>query len=100
MASSGRNRPDWIRHSGVGVEFAAAVAGFTAVGYWIDRRYGSAPWGLIIGAALGLIGGSYNLVRASLKAFKELDNEELDKEHRGKQDQDSESNEDQRSGHE
>lgn len=88
MASSGRNRPDWIRYSGVGVEFAAAVAGFTAVGFWIDRRYDSAPWGLIIGAALGLIGGSYNLVRESLKAFKD----------QNKEDQDNERSEDEPSG--
>lgn len=88
MAGSGRNRPEWIRHSGIGIEFAAAVGGFAAVGYWIDRTYGSAPWGVIVGAALGLIGGMYNLVKASLKAFqdqnsdgnsKDQENDEHDK---------------------
>lgn len=65
-----RDRPSWIRYSGVGIEFAAAVAGFTFVGMWIDRHYECRPWGLLIGAALGLIGGTYNLIRESLEAFK------------------------------
>lgn len=68
-----RDRPAWLRFSGIGIEFAAAVAGFALVGYWIDRRYGSSPWGVLIGAVLGLLGGTYNLVRASLAAMKESD---------------------------
>ena len=59
------------RASGVGIEFAAAVAGFSLVGIWVDRHYGSGPWGFLIGLGLGLIGGTYNLVRESLLASKE-----------------------------
>ena len=69
MSNTKRDRPSWIRHSGVGIEFAAAVAGFSFAGYWIDNHYDTGPWGLLIGLALGLIGGTYNLVRASLAAF-------------------------------
>lgn len=61
------------RASGVGIEFAAAVAGFSLVGIWVDRHYGSGPWGLLVGLALGLIGGTYNLVRESLLASKEAE---------------------------
>ena len=56
---------------GMGFEFAAAVAGFTLVGVWVDRHFGHAPWGVIVGVALGLIGGMYNLIRESLAASKE-----------------------------
>ena len=70
MADKKRDRPSWIRYSGIGIEFAAAVAVFTLVGYWIGRHYGSAQLGLLIGAALGLIGGMYNLIRESLAAFR------------------------------
>ncbi len=52
-----------LRLAGVGIEFAAAVAGLSLAGYWIDRHSGSEPWGLLTGAALGLIGGTYNLIR-------------------------------------
>jgi len=71
MAGSERKRPRWIRHSGIGVEFAAAFGGFALAGWWVDRHYRTGPWGLVIGAALGLVGATYNLVRQSLAAFKE-----------------------------
>lgn len=66
-------RPVWLRYSGIGIEFAAAVAGFAFVGYWVDRHYDTEPWGVIVGAGLGLVGASYNLIRQSLAAFKELE---------------------------
>ena len=69
--SADRRFPGWVRHSGVGLELAGAVAGFALVGYWIDRRYETEPWGLVIGLALGMIGGLYNLVRESLQAARE-----------------------------
>ncbi len=61
----------WKALSGIGFELVAAVGGFMLVGYWWDRHFGSRPWGLLTGAALGLIGGTYNLIRKSLAAFKE-----------------------------
>lgn len=63
--------PGWVRHSGVGLELAAALAGFALIGYWIDRWYETEPWGLVIGVILGLVGGLYNLVRQSLQAVRE-----------------------------
>jgi F0F1-type ATP synthase assembly protein I len=63
--------PGWVRHSGVGLELAGALAGFALVGYWIDRWYETEPWALVIGMILGLVGGLYNLVRQSLQAVRE-----------------------------
>ncbi len=70
MASNKRGGAGWLRFSGMGIEFAAAVVGFTLVGLWIDRSYDCGPWGVLIGAVLGLIGGMYNLIRQSLVAMK------------------------------
>ena len=61
----------WMRLASSGMELAAAVGGFALLGYWIDRHNGSSPWGLLIGALLGLIGGFYNLIKASLSASRE-----------------------------
>ena len=72
MGKRDSERPSWIRFSGVGIEFAAAVAGFALVGYWIDSRYDCRPWGVLIGAALGLVGGTYNLIRETLGAFPDV----------------------------
>jgi F0F1-type ATP synthase assembly protein I len=51
------------------------VAGFTLIGYGWDRYFGTAPWGLLTGALLGLVGGMYNLIRQSLRATAEAERE-------------------------
>ena len=58
----------WRRLTSMGVELAAAMIGFTLVGLWIDRRYATEPWGVAIGAILGLVGGMYNFLRQALRA--------------------------------
>lgn len=55
---------------GVGIEFAIVVGGLGYVGYLVDGRYDCGPWGVLIGASVGLIGGTYNLIRECLAAFK------------------------------
>jgi F0F1-type ATP synthase assembly protein I len=76
MSPDRRRLPSWVRHSGVGLELAGAVAGFALVGYWIDRRYATDPWGLVVGLVLGMVGGLYNLVRESLQASREAERED------------------------
>jgi F0F1-type ATP synthase assembly protein I len=69
--SADRRFPGWVRYSGVGLELAGATAGLAFVGYWIDRRFGTQPWGFLGGVVIGLVGGLYNLVRQSLEASRE-----------------------------
>jgi F0F1-type ATP synthase assembly protein I len=69
--SADKRFPDWVSHAGIGLELAGAVAGFALVGYWVDRHYGSQPWGLIVGVVLGIVGGLYNLVREALQAARD-----------------------------
>ena len=74
MPEPGGRRPSgsvW----GIGFELVGAVAGFTLVGYWVDRHYRTYPWGVLIGLALGLVGGMYNLIRESLAASREAEEE-------------------------
>lgn len=54
--------------AGMGFELAGAVAGFSFLGIWIDRHYDSEPWGLLVCAAIGVVGGLYNFVRAARRA--------------------------------
>lgn len=60
-----------MRLAGLGFELAAAIVGLAAFGWWIGRYFGSPDSGLLIGASLGIVGGLYNLVRASLKYSRE-----------------------------
>jgi F0F1-type ATP synthase assembly protein I len=64
-----QQRSGGARLAGIGFELVAAVAGFTLVGFWVDHHYHSAPWGLLVGFALGLVGGMYNLIRETLRAY-------------------------------
>ena len=63
-----KKRPTSSRLTGLGFEFAAAVAGFCLFGYWIGRFYDNGRLGLVIGAVLGLIGGMHHLLRVTLAA--------------------------------
>ena len=68
--------PGWVRYSGVGLELAGATAGLALVGYWVDSKYGTGPWGILIGVVIGIAGGLYNLVRESLAAIREAKNDD------------------------
>jgi F0F1-type ATP synthase assembly protein I len=61
-------RPNSRRLAGIGFELAAAVGGFVLFGYWIGKYFDQAEMGIVVGAILGLIGGMYNLIRATLAA--------------------------------
>jgi F0F1-type ATP synthase assembly protein I len=41
------------------------VGVFTALGWWLDRRFGTAPWLMVTGGGIGLVGGLYNLWKQS-----------------------------------
>ena len=69
--SGDRRFPGWVRYSGVGLEMAGAAGGLALVGYWIDGKYGTAPWGILGGVIIGIVGGLYNLVKQSLAAVRE-----------------------------
>jgi len=66
----------WVRHAGVGLELAGAVAGLALFGYWIDNRFDSSPWGILAGVIIGMVGGLYNLVKESLLAVREAQAED------------------------
>jgi F0F1-type ATP synthase assembly protein I len=68
--------PGWVRYSGVGLELAGAVAGLSLLGYWIDGKFDTSPWGLLGGLAMGLVGGIYNLVKSSLAASREANTQD------------------------
>jgi F0F1-type ATP synthase assembly protein I len=63
--------PAWVRYSGVGFELAGATAGLALIGYWIDGKFGTSPWGILVGVFIGIVGGLFNLVKQSLEAARE-----------------------------
>ncbi len=61
----GQRPQDLIRASGqymgYGLAWALSVLLFLGVGAWLDRKFGSSPWLLIIGAFLGGGAGFYSM---------------------------------------
>ena len=71
LLTADRRFPGWVRYSGVGLELAGATAGLALLGYWIDGKFGTTPWGILGGVIIGIVGGLYNLVKQSLEAVRE-----------------------------
>ena len=69
MPKSGKEQANWQRLLPLGFELFGAVLGFSLLGFWIDRRYDTRPWGLLVCVVLGLVGGLYNLIRVSLSVL-------------------------------
>jgi len=47
-----------------GIELAVAILAGLFGGHWLDGRFNTSPWLLLVGVFLGAAAGFYNLVRA------------------------------------
>jgi ATP synthase protein I len=54
--------------AGTGMELLGSLLVFLLVGYWIDRHFGTEPWGIVICSTIGIVGGLYNLIRKEMRA--------------------------------
>jgi F0F1-type ATP synthase assembly protein I len=59
----------WYQMAGLGVEFIVAILILGGLGYWLDGRWGTRPWLMVIGGAAGFALGMWHMVRAAMKAF-------------------------------
>ena len=55
-----------LRFIGLGFELVVPVLAGVFLGLWVDRRFDSAPWGVVAGAVLGISAGFLNFFRAVL----------------------------------
>lgn len=55
---------------GAGIEFTAVTAALALLGWWLDGQIGARPWLMVIGLAVGLIGGTYKLWKTGKRFFK------------------------------
>lgn len=51
------------RSSGAGLGFAISILLFVGVGYWLDRKFGTSPWLLLVGLFTGFPLALYSLVK-------------------------------------
>jgi len=58
-----------LAYSTIGIQLAAILLLFLFGGHWLDERYGSSPWFVLLGTVIGMGVGFYNL----MKSLSELD---------------------------
>ncbi|MFP5355272.1 MAG: AtpZ/AtpI family protein, partial [Gemmatimonadota bacterium] len=51
------------RYAGVGLQFAVSIVVFLYAGQWVDRRFGTAPWGVLAGVFVGASAAFYSIYR-------------------------------------
>lgn len=51
------------RYAGVGLQFAGSIVLFLYAGRWFDARFQTAPWGVLIGVAVGASASFYSMYR-------------------------------------
>ena len=52
-----------LQYAGVGLQFALTFMVFGAIGYWLDTKWNTRPWLLIVGIFVGATGAFISLVR-------------------------------------
>ena len=53
----------------LGLSFVMAIVLGTAAGWWVDGRFNSDPWGILVGFVLGFAAAILNVVRITRRAF-------------------------------
>jgi F0F1-type ATP synthase assembly protein I len=54
---------------GAGLEMAAVVGLLATGGWWLDQRWGTGPWLMVAGLAVGLVGETYKIWRIGRRYF-------------------------------
>jgi ATP synthase protein I len=60
-----------LRVSSVGIEMAVATLIGWAIGYWLDRTFGTEPWLMLVFLLVGVAAGFKGLLRAANEARRE-----------------------------
>lgn len=59
----------------LGLQVAISVAAFFFLGQWLDSKFGTSPWLMIIGAVVGIAGALLYFIRTVTALAKEQDEE-------------------------
>jgi F0F1-type ATP synthase assembly protein I len=62
----GRVERSYLRFAGVGVQYGLTVLFMTLLGIWLDKRFGTAPFLLLICLLVGFIGATFSLIHQVL----------------------------------
>ncbi len=54
--------------AGVGLQFALTIVVFAFAGIWLDKRFGTSPWLVILGVFIGAAAGFFSIYRQLMAA--------------------------------
>ena len=57
--------------AGVGFEFICTVGLPLGLGYWLDKKFGTLPWLMIILGAFGFAAGLYRMLKTGASVMKQ-----------------------------
>ena len=63
----------YLSNASIGIEMGAALVVGMAIGWFLDRTFGTKPWFLVIFTAFGIVAGFRNMIVAARKAAAEED---------------------------
>ena len=66
MADDRGSLGEALKYTQIGTMLIAPMLAFGGIGYFLDRRFGTKPWLLLIGLLLGMLGGFVNFLRLVL----------------------------------
>jgi F0F1-type ATP synthase assembly protein I len=54
----------------VGLELACVLLVCVLLGHYLDTKFHSSPWGLLVGILLGVVGGGWLAYRMAMRVLK------------------------------
>jgi F0F1-type ATP synthase assembly protein I len=61
----------------LGLQLAASVVAFFFLGRWLDEKFSTGPWLMIIGAVLGIAGALISFIRKVTELGRKQDEEAM-----------------------
>ena len=78
-ANRDQAQAQYAKYAGLGFTFVGTFLVLGAVGWWLDGKLGTAPWLMLVGIALGAVGGFYSMVKQVPGGFGETPKDPTDK---------------------
>ncbi len=70
-AKGGADDQNWGHYLGYGLQMLVGVVLGLLVGRWIDGKFHSDPWGVMVGSMLGLAAGMYLMIKDAIRMNKD-----------------------------
>src|SRR5690554_6269635 len=63
------------RLAGMGFQFGTEIIAGVLLGWFVDRTFGTNPWGVMIGSLAGIAVATLDMVRKAMRLNREMDRE-------------------------